>query len=90
MRDELQRLTGVWYDSVLINYYGDGKCGMRYHVDPLYGVWSPESAVVSIGDTRTFIFREISDYNSRCAFASVVAAARWGALCCCYLGCSGW
>eukprot|EP00198_Chlamydomonas_reinhardtii_P006268 XP_001695604.1 predicted protein [Chlamydomonas reinhardtii] len=65
VRDELQRLTGVWYDSVLINYYGDGKCGMRYHVDPLYGVWSPESAVVSIGDTRTFIFREISDYNSR-------------------------
>ncbi|KAG2454789.1 hypothetical protein HYH02_000624 [Chlamydomonas schloesseri] len=65
VRDELQRLTGVWYDSVLINYYGDGKCGMRYHVDPLYGVWSPESAVVSIGDTRTFIFREITDYDSR-------------------------
>ncbi|KAG2440030.1 hypothetical protein HXX76_004147 [Chlamydomonas incerta] len=65
VRDELQRLTGVWYDSVLINYYGDGKCGMRYHVDPLYGVWSPESAVVSVGDTRTFIFREIADYDSR-------------------------
>lgn len=37
VRDALYRLTGVQYDSVLINYYADGKCGMRYHVDPLYG-----------------------------------------------------
>ncbi|KXZ43391.1 hypothetical protein GPECTOR_92g614 [Gonium pectorale] len=65
VRDALQALTGVWYDSVLINYYSDGKCGMRYHVDPLYDRWTPDSAVVSLGDTRTFIFREIRDFNSR-------------------------
>jgi hypothetical protein len=34
-RDALAALTGVRYDSVLVNYYADGKCGMRYHADPL-------------------------------------------------------
>jgi len=31
LRDLLHAATGVWYDSVLINLYPDGKCGMRYH-----------------------------------------------------------
>jgi hypothetical protein len=35
VRDRLEALTGQRYDSVLINLYEDGKCGMRYHVDPL-------------------------------------------------------
>lgn len=39
------------------------RCGMRYHVDPLYGVWDPKSAVVSIGATRRFAFREASDFS---------------------------
>ncbi|KAG2495291.1 hypothetical protein HYH03_006564 [Edaphochlamys debaryana] len=65
VRDLLYERTGVDYDSCLINFYEDGKCGMRYHVDPLYGKWTPHQAVVSLGDTRTFIFREISDYDSR-------------------------
>ncbi|GLC37428.1 hypothetical protein PLESTB_001587100 [Pleodorina starrii] len=65
VRDALTAMTGVVYDSVLINYYADGKCGMRYHVDPLYDRWTPNSAVVSLGDTRTFIFREIDDHNTR-------------------------
>lgn len=42
-----------------------GKCGMRYHVDPLYGVWAPPSAVVSLGDMRAFVFREITDFSIR-------------------------
>jgi hypothetical protein len=35
VRDRLLLLTGQHYDSVLVNLYEDGKCGMRYHVDPL-------------------------------------------------------
>ncbi|GFR42081.1 hypothetical protein Agub_g2922 [Astrephomene gubernaculifera] len=65
VRDALQQLTGIPYDSVLVNYYADGKCGMRYHVDPLYDRWTPESAVVSLGDTRTFVFRAIEDFSCR-------------------------
>ena len=69
VRDALVEATGVHFDSVLINLYGDGRCGMRYHADPLYGCWSPNAAVVSIGQTRKFIFRETEDF-----------AARWGGL----------
>ena len=65
MRDALEKLTGVHYDSVLINYYPDGKCGMRYHADPLYGVWDTHTSVVSLGDTRCFIFREAQDHAVR-------------------------
>lgn len=65
VRDALHALTGQWFDSVLINMYEDGKCGMRYHVDPLYGVWEPPSAVVSLGDMRQFVFREMKDFNIR-------------------------
>mmetsp|Transcript_39677 Transcript_39677/g.88163 ORF Transcript_39677/g.88163 Transcript_39677/m.88163 type:complete len:200 (+) Transcript_39677:696-1295(+) len=65
VRDRLQQLTGVLYDSVLINYYHDGRCGMRFHVDPLYGCWTPNTAVVSLGQTRRFVFREMQDVSSR-------------------------
>jgi alkylated DNA repair dioxygenase AlkB len=65
VRDALAALTGVRYDSVLINYYEDGKCGMRYHVDPLYNAWTPRTAVVSLGATRQFVFREMSDHSVR-------------------------
>jgi hypothetical protein len=34
-------------------------------VDPLYGCWSPTAAVVSLGDTRQFVFRRIDDFNVR-------------------------
>lgn len=65
VRDALQQLLGERFDSVLINYYEDGKCGMRYHVDPLYGCWTPNTAVVSVGATRQFIFREEADHSVR-------------------------
>lgn len=65
VRDALAALTGVRFDSVLINLYEDGKAAMRYHEDPLYGCWAPESAVVSLGATRRFVFREASDHAVR-------------------------
>lgn len=42
---------------------------MRFHVDPLYEVWTPNSAVVSIGAKRQFIFREMSDFNVRWTYS---------------------
>lgn len=38
---------------------------MRFHADPLYGAWETETAVVSIGQARRFIFRAASDVTSR-------------------------
>eukprot|EP00775_Hariotina_reticulata_P001430 gene1430-1771_t len=67
-RDGLSPRIAQVYDSVLINYYADGKCGMRFHVDPLYGCWTPASAVVSLGATRQFVFRSIEDHSIRWSY----------------------
>ena len=62
VRDRLEALMGVRYDSVLINFYPDGKSGMRFHADPLHEpdgrqVWADETSVVSLGATREFVLR---------------------------------
>lgn len=61
VRDRLHLTTGQYYDCCLLNLYPDGDSGMRYHIDPDQGtLWDFETAVVSIGATRKFAFREIS------------------------------
>eukprot|EP00798_Chlamydomonas_sp_ICE-L_P015481 gene15481-21567_t len=80
VRDAVKDLTGVQYDSVLINYYEDGRCGMRYHVDPLYGKWTPDTSVVSIGSTRKFVFRKIEDFSSRLGPSLLVDRLRNGTI----------
>ncbi|MGQ3285634.1 hypothetical protein [Bosea sp. (in: a-proteobacteria)] len=52
VRDAVQRLAGVRFDSVLVNYYPDGRCGMRFHADPTYGCWAQETAVSRRGGGR--------------------------------------
>jgi alkylated DNA repair dioxygenase AlkB len=60
VRDRLQERTGQYYDGCLLNLYPDGGSGMRYHIDPEQGVlWDYETAVVSVGATRRFAFRDI-------------------------------
>jgi len=58
-RDVLHDQTGVYYDGCLLNHYPDGGSGMRYHIDPDQGtLWDFSTAVVSVGATRKFAFRE--------------------------------
>mmetsp|Transcript_47365 Transcript_47365/g.69256 ORF Transcript_47365/g.69256 Transcript_47365/m.69256 type:complete len:247 (-) Transcript_47365:118-858(-) len=69
LRDKLQELTGVRYEGVLINHYPDGRCGMKYHADPDQGtIWDYETAVVSVGDTRQFVFRKTENHEFRHIF----------------------
>ncbi len=52
-------VSGMYYDGCLLNLYPDGGSGMRYHSDPDQGVlWDYETAVVSVGATRRFSFRQ--------------------------------
>jgi alkylated DNA repair dioxygenase AlkB len=61
-RDRLMEASGVYYDGCLLNLYPDGGSGMRYHIDPDQGVlWDYETAVVSVGATRRFSFRNIPE-----------------------------
>ncbi|KAL3945657.1 MAG: hypothetical protein SGBAC_000225 [Bacillariaceae sp.] len=67
VRDYLNKETGQYYDGCLLNLYPDGGSGMRYHIDPDQGtLWDFETAVVSVGCTRRFAFREMpsSDCSS--------------------------
>lgn len=42
---------------------------MRYHSDPDVGtVWTQDTSVVSVGDTRQFALRETHDHSRRHAF----------------------
>ena len=62
VRNLLFQRTGILYDCCLLNLYPDGDSGMRYHIDPDQGtLWGYETAVVSVGATRRFSFREIKD-----------------------------
>ena len=64
VRDRLYNETSHYYDGCLLNFYPDGDSAMRYHIDPDQGVlWDYETAVVSIGATRRFSFRESSSGN---------------------------
>eukprot|EP00879_Flechtneria_rotunda_P011597 GHRR01012114.1.p2 GENE.GHRR01012114.1~~GHRR01012114.1.p2 ORF type:complete len:150 (-),score=9.91 GHRR01012114.1:673-1122(-) len=74
VRDMLLQVTGESYDSVLINYYPDGKCGMRFHTDPLYGKWTSHTSVASLGSTRRFVFRKIDDHSVRWTYRYGIAS----------------
>lgn len=74
IRDELARSGRLerHYDSVLVNYYGGGKCGMRFHADPGQGDdggWGYSTCVVSTGACRQFVFRRTGEPSQRCTFA---------------------
>ena len=56
---------GIYFDSVLINYYKDGSSGMRYHSDATYNQWCQDSVVISFGSSRKIIFRESSNFDNK-------------------------
>lgn len=71
VRDQLALnidLHKIHYDSCLVNYYPHGKSGMRFHSDPLYEQWQDVTAVVSVGQSRKFIFRRVDDFAERHEF----------------------
>eukprot|EP00466_Bigelowiella_natans_P005629 jgi/Bigna1/77192/fgenesh1_pg.46_\ len=69
LRDEIYRRTSVRYDCALINLYPDSRSGMRFHADPDQNtLWSTNSVVVSAGDTRLFIMRQMNDHSKRHQF----------------------
>ncbi len=55
---EIERATGAWFNSVLLNRYRDGSDSMGYHADaePELGE-NPIVASLSLGATRRFVVR---------------------------------
>jgi len=69
IRRRVEQKFDLQFDGVLINLYPDGKSGMRFHSDPDQGVlWAEETAVVSLGSARQFVFRKVGDFQERHEF----------------------
>ena len=65
IQNKVKEIYGLYFDSVLINFYENGNVGMNYHSDETYNEWSEESVIVSFGDERKVIFRNINDYKQK-------------------------
>lgn len=59
LKENIEKLTGFYFNSVLINKYRDGNDKVDWHQDnePILGQ-GPVIASLSIGETRKFKFRE--------------------------------
>ena len=72
IRDAVDASIGERYCSCLANHYPDGRSGMRFHSDPGQGDdeggWGYSTCVVSCGEARSFIFRQVDDPTTRCSF----------------------
>ena len=59
MRDTLSGLTSLPFNSVLLNYYRDGKDSIYPHSDREVSPRNPTVIGLSLGGTRLFHFRRI-------------------------------
>ena len=65
VRDVLFEHTNILYDCCLINLYDDGECACAWHVDPDLGsVFSRDTHIVSVGESRRFALRQIVNAGS--------------------------
>jgi len=58
LKNRVETLTGLEYNSVLLNYYRDGNDGMGMHSDDEPELGSrPAIASLNLGETRDFVMR---------------------------------
>lgn len=62
IKEKLQQMSGAHFNSVLLNYYRNGRDSMGWHSDdePELGS-NPIIASLSLGDTRRFLLRHRFD-----------------------------
>jgi alkylated DNA repair dioxygenase AlkB len=68
-RDRLRAATGIYYDCCLLNLYPRGSSAMNFHSDPDQGtLWGLHQAIVSVGATRKFVVRSLTNQNELHSF----------------------
>ena len=58
IREIISKKFKINFDGILLNHYYDNNSSMGYHSDPIEDKWSNNFMIISIGETREFIFRE--------------------------------
>ena len=65
IRLKLLENFNIDFDGILVNYYYDKNSAMGYHSDPIENKWSNNFIVISIGETREFVFREKNNKENK-------------------------
>jgi alkylated DNA repair dioxygenase AlkB len=66
IREIVERLAGIRFNSVLLNYYRDGNDSVAWHSDKESIMGSqPVIASVSFGEVRSFDIRRKSNHNEK-------------------------
>lgn len=74
----LAERLGHRYDNCLMNLYEDGARTMGFHVDELRGLAAGAGvAVVSLGATRTLVFRRVDARDQRARVALRAGSLLW-------------
>nr|WP_067060401.1 alpha-ketoglutarate-dependent dioxygenase AlkB [Mucilaginibacter sp. L294] len=66
IREKVEKLAGVQFNSVLLNYYRDGNDSVAWHSDKESIMGSqPMIASVSFGEVRSFDIRSKTDHSEK-------------------------
>jgi len=66
LKESVQRLSGLEFNSALINWYRDGQDCMGWHSDDEKSLGKdPQIASVSLGDSRRFVLREKNNKTNK-------------------------
>jgi len=66
LKKEIEVLTGLSFNSVLLNYYRDGNDSVAWHADNERELGAqPHIASLSIGQARDFEFRRKTDHSGK-------------------------
>ena len=68
IKNQVEEDFGIKFSGILVNYYPDGNSSMGYHSDPIENKWDNKFIVISFGDTRNFIFREIVNKGNKITY----------------------
>jgi len=66
IKNKLQRVSKLNFNSVLVNWYRDGNDSMGWHSDDEASLGpNPQIASVSIGEQRKFVLRQIQNKSNK-------------------------
>ena len=69
IKHEIEKVTSVQFNSVLMNWYRDGDDHMSWHADAERELGrDPVIASVSFGETRRFVLRRNDDHSEKIEF----------------------
>ena len=66
LKAQVEQVSGLEFNSVLINWYRDGQDSMGWHSDDEKSLGeAPQIASVSLGASRRFVLRKKSDHTNK-------------------------